>query len=306
MAYKLRDRLRGVGFTIPTVFTEDGSEVHHEALKENVEAIQDEGGRLIIPCGNTGEYYSLTQEERVNVVESTVEAAGDETAVVAGAGGSTKTVQRLLDTYEAAGVDGAMIMYPTHTYMHVQGVETYYRRIADHTDLDLVLYKRGDELTNDAIISLTEHPNVVGVKYAVDDINGLSMAIEQSSDDVVWIDGIAERFAPAYALEGAEGVTTGIGSFVTHQVLALMDALQAENWTRAKELRNLVRPYEELRQEPGKGNWISSANNVPAVKVGMEYAGLHGGPVREPLVELCEEDKERARKYYERISAYNV
>jgi len=306
MAYDLRDRLRGVGFTIPTVFTDDGSEVRHDALRENVEAIQDEGGRLIVPCGNTGEYYSLTQEERVSVVESTVEAANDETAVLAGAGGSTKTVQRLLDAYEAAGVDGAMIMYPSHTYMHVRGLETYYRRIADYTDLDLVLYKRGDELTNDAVVSLTEHPNVVGVKYAVDDINGLSMAIERSIEDVVWIDGIAERFAPAYALEGAEGVTTGIGNFVTPQVLALMDALRAGNWTRAKEIRNVVRPYEELRQEPGEDNWIGSANNVPAVKAGMEFAGLHGGPVREPLVELSEEDRERVRTYYERISEHDV
>jgi 4-hydroxy-tetrahydrodipicolinate synthase len=301
MSEPLAEKLRSVAVTVPTPFDETGAEVRHDALGEYVETMQDAGVRLIIPCGNTGEYYSLSHDERVAVVESTVAASDDGTAVVAGAGGSTKTVRRLLESYERVGVDGAMIMFPSHTYMHLRGVETYYRRIAASTDLDLVLYKRGDELSDDTILSLASLPNVVGVKYAVDDITGFSKAVDRSPDDVVWMDGIAERFAPTFALEGAEGYTSGIGSFVPDVALALMDALRAEEWGRARELRDLVRPYEELRQEPGADNWISSANNVPAIKFGMELAGLYGGPVREPLVELSEADKSRAREYYDRI-----
>jgi 4-hydroxy-tetrahydrodipicolinate synthase len=62
-----------------------------------------------------------------------------------------------------------------------------------------------------------------------------------------------------------------------------------------------LQPFESIRDEPGEDNSISSANNVPVVKFGMELAGFYGGRVREPLVELPDRDKERVREYYERV-----
>lgn len=301
MSYdSLKQNLRGVAFTNPTPFTEDGETVRHDALAENLESVVDAGGRVILPCGNTGEYYSLSHEERVAVVETTVETVGDSASVVAGVGGSTKTALDLIERYERAGADALLVMHPVHTFMHERGVEAYYRRLIESTDLGVVLYKRGPELTLDHLASLAAVENVVAVKYADNDVKAFSAAAS-SIDGVVWSNGIAERFAPAFALEGAEGFTTGIGNFVPEATLALMDALRDEDWERAREIRDLLRPYEDLREEPGADSAISAANNVPAVKFGMELAGLHGGPVREPLVDLSEEDRERAREYYDRI-----
>jgi 4-hydroxy-tetrahydrodipicolinate synthase len=301
MSYeRLKEDLRGVAFTNPTPFDEEGETIRHDALRENLEAVVDAGGRVIIPCGNTGEYYSLSHEERIATVETTVEAVGDSATVVAGVGGSTKTALDLIERYEAAGADALLVMHPVHTYMHERGVETYYRRIVESTDLGVVLYKRGPELTREHLASLARYDNVVAVKYADNDVKAFSAAAS-SIDGVVWSNGIAERFGPSFAVEGAEGYTTGIGNFVPEATLALMDALREEDWERAREIRDLLRPYEDLREEPGEDNVISAANNVPAVKFGMELAGLYGGPVREPLVELSERDRERAREYYDRI-----
>jgi len=301
MGYEsLKEDLRGVAFTNPTPFDGEGATIRHDALRENLGAVIDAGGRLVIPCGNTGEYYSLSHEERVAVVETTVEAVGDSASVVAGVGGSTKTALDLVERYERAGADGLLVMHPVHTYMHERGVESYYRRIVEATDLGVVLYKRGPELTHDHLAALAEYDNVVAVKYADNDVKAFSAAAA-AIDGVVWSNGIAERFAPAFALEGAEGYTTGIGNFVPGATLALMDALREEDWARARRIRDLLRPYEDLREEPGADNDIAAANNVPAVKVGMELAGLYGGPVREPLVDLSGVDRERAREYYDRI-----
>ena len=296
----LKADLRGVAFTNPTPFDDDGETVRHDALERNLEAIVDAGGRLVIPCGNTGEYYSLSQEERVAVVETTVEAVGDSASVLAGVGGSTKTALELIDRYEAVGADGLLVMHPVHTYVHERGIEAYYRRLIEATDLGVVLYKRGPELTHDHLAALAEYDNLVGVKYADNDVKAFSAAAS-SIPGVVWSNGIAERFAPSFALEGAEGYTTGIGNFVPEATLALMDAVRDEAWERAREIRDLLRPYEDLREETGADNAIAAANNVPAVKFGMELAGLYGGPVREPLVDLSEADRDRARKYYDRI-----
>jgi 4-hydroxy-tetrahydrodipicolinate synthase len=302
----LRQDLRNVAFTNPTPFTEDGEAVRYDELASNVEFIRDAGAEVIVPCGNTGEYYSLSNEERVAVVETTADAFGDEGTTVGGVGGSTKNATMLADRYADAGADAIMVMHPVHTYVHEEGVLDYYRTIADHTDLGVVLYKRGPELTHDHIRELATRENVVAVKYAVDSISEFSNGVQTTPSDIVWINGIAERYAPSFSLEGAEGFSTGIGNFVPEQVLALQEAFEAGDFSRAREIRDLLRPYEDLREETGPNNRFGSANNVPAVKYGLELVGRYGGPVREPLVDLSEADRERAEECYRAIVSTSV
>ncbi|QLG61746.1 dihydrodipicolinate synthase family protein [Halorarum salinum] len=300
---QLKANLRGVAFTNPTPFSADGADVRHDALAENTRHVVDAGGRVLIPCGNTGEYYSLTDDERVAVVSTTATAAGEDASIVAGAGGSTKEAIALADAYEDAGADAIMVMHPVHTYQHEAGLREYYRAIVDATDLPVVVYKRGPEVTADLIRELAAHERVVGVKYAEDDVAAFANLVASVDADVVWSNGIAERYAPSFAIEGAEGFTTGIGNFLPGEVLALMDAIRREDWARARELRDLLAPYERLRQGTGPDNEIRAANNVPGVKRGMELAGLYGGPVREPLASLSAADAERAEQYYEAAKA---
>jgi 4-hydroxy-tetrahydrodipicolinate synthase len=303
MAYEsLKDDLRDVAFTNPTPFGEDGEMILHDELASNIEYVRNAGARLIVPCGNTGEYYSLSNDERVAIVETTTEAFEGAGSVVGGVGGSTKNAKMLADRYADVGADAIMVMHPVHTYVHEDGILDYYQSLVDHTDLGVVLYKRGAELTHEHIRVLSERENVVAVKYAVNDISAFSEGVRTTPGNIVWINGIAERFAPSFSVEGAEGFTTGIGNFIPQKVLALQDALDDGDLTRAKKIRDLLRPYEDLREETGSNNRFSSANNVPAVKYGLELAGQYGGSVREPLVALSEDDQKRAEEYYEAIS----
>ena len=304
MTYEyLKDDLRGVAFTTPTPFTEGVEDVAYDRLRSHAQWLEDAGAGVVIPCGNSGEYYSLTDEERTSVVAETVDALDDDTTVVAGVGGSLPHAQNLADAYAEAGADGIMVMDPDHTYMHAEGLYDYYDQLADSTDLGVVLYKRSDLLTRDLLTRLAGIENVVGLKFAVNDIDAFSADANEVGDDLVLTTGIAERFAPAFALEGAEGFTTGIGGFAPEASLTLMDALEAEDWTRAREIRDRIRPYEDLREEPGANNTLAAANNVPAIKYGLELAGHYGGPVRPPLVGLTDEDKRRAEEYYEQLTA---
>ncbi len=300
---EMKDDLRGVAFTNPTPFSEDGEEIRHDALETHIEWLMDAGAELVLPCGNTGEYYSLSNDERVHVVRTVVDAVDGRGTVIAGVGGSTKTAIELSERYASAGADALLVMHPVHTFIHQDGLVDYYRRIIEATDLGVVFYKRGPEVTADHIEALADYENVLGVKYAVNDINAFARDTANVEGDIVWSNGIAERFAPAFAMEGAEGFTTGIGNFVPQASLDLMDALRENDWERARELRDLVRPYEDLRAEAGVNNTFEAANNVPAVKYGLELAGHYGGPVREPIVELGDEDKDRARAYYEAITS---
>jgi 4-hydroxy-tetrahydrodipicolinate synthase len=102
----------------------------------------------------------------------------------------------------------------------------------------------------------------------------------------------------AFAIEGADGYTTGLGNFAPHATLALLEALDRGQWKRARTIQQSLRPVEELRDESGKQSCLPSANNVPVVKYGMDLAGYEGGPVRDPLVELSERDRGRLETHY--------
>ena len=298
----LRERFRDVAFTTAVPFTADGSDVRYDALAENLSSLYDAGARVFIPCGNTGEYYALSNRERKRVVETHVDATGSDATVAGGVGGSLGTVRSLATAYEDAGADAIMVMHPLHTYIHESGLREYYHAVCDLTDLGVVIYKRGPEVTRGVLSELSGRDDVVAVKFAVNDVKEFAETVEDAPGEVTWLNGLAERFALSYAIEGAEGFTTGIGNFAPEATLALFDAVDDEDWARARRIQRAVRPFEDLREETGDGNDLRAANNVPAVKYGMHLAGHHAGPVRPPLVELSESDADRAEEYYARIA----
>ncbi|MFC4440341.1 MULTISPECIES: dihydrodipicolinate synthase family protein [Natrialbaceae] len=272
----LRDSFRDVAFTTATPFSDDGSEVLSNELADNLAKQYDAGARLFIPCGNTGEYYSLTDDERIEIVETHVESTGDDATIAGGAVGSLEEVNRLANAYKDAGADAIMVMHPDHTYTHEDGLTNYYHRICDATDLGVVIYKRGPGVTRDTICELSERENVVVVKFAVNDIKEFSQTVADAPGDVTWVNGIAERYALAFAIEGVTGYTTGLGNFAPETTLALFDAVENENWERARSIQRLLRPIEDLREESGEGNALPAANNVSVVKYGMDLAGYTG------------------------------
>lgn len=298
---RLQNAFRGVNFVTPTPFSDDGETVKHNRVRENASALQRRGARLLIPCGGVGEYYSLSTDERVNVVQETVEATDDETYVIGGVSGSQKNARELVNRYERAGADGIMLIFPHFPGMHEQGLRQYYESVIESTDLGVMIYLSDSRLTRNVLEDLVLLDNVVAVKYALNEDIRKFIRTREISNDVVWVNGNAEEAAPAMAIEGAEGFTTGIGNFVPELSLSLMETLREEDWARARRIRDLAVPLQRLRQEPGEGNSIPGANSVGVVKHGMNIAGLYGGPVREPHVYLTEADRQRVETYYDTI-----
>ena len=234
MSYpQLGDRFRDVAFATATPFSNDGERIRHGELRDNLRYLADHGANVFVPCGNTGEYYALDHDERVAVVRTHAETLDDEKTILAGVGGSTKTATELIDRYEDAGADAVMVMHPDHTYVHEQGLVEYYRRLAASTDLGIVVHKRGPELSKRVLTEVAGVDNIVAVKYAVDDIDAFSQTVAAAPDDVVWLNGIAERYALSFAIEGTEGFSTGVGNFAPEATLELFAMIERRDWERA-------------------------------------------------------------------------
>lgn len=300
----VEEGLRSVAAGLLTPFDDD-LEVDHGALRENARIVYDEGIRTVLACANISEYHSLSHEERIDVTATSVDALPDDATVLAGVGGATPEAKDLASAFDGVGVDALMVMPPTHTYVHEQGLLDYYRKLGEAAEAPLVPYVRGFDPSVGFLADLTGLDDVVGVKYALEDVPKFAEAVA-AGDDVVWVNGMAEPYAPALWAEGAEGFTAGVSNFEPRIGLALFDALERGDWERAREIRTACLPFQNFRGGTGTDNTLPGAVSVPTVKHGMELAGMTGGRVREPIVELTEAEKEQVEALYKDIDSFET
>lgn len=296
----VKEHLRGVAVGLLTPFNDD-LEINHTHLADNAQSLYDEGINTFLAAANISEYHSLTLDERIQIIETCVDALPAQACVLAGVGGNTGDAREMIRAYDDIGADAMMVMPPDHTYIHEQGLLEYYRKLSTATQQPLVPYVKGFDPSIQYLADLTRIDSVAGIKYALEDPVKLGEAIDKGADDVVWVDGLAEPFAVAFWAEGVEGFSAGVSNFRPEVGLGLYEALRNENWNRARSLRNICLPFQQLRDETGKENSIPGAISVPVVKKGLELAGRHGGHVREPITPLDPENEERAEVLYQQL-----
>ena len=221
----VRDALRGVAVGVLTPFDEDG-EIMFDALQTNAAQLSESGVGLFLANANISEFHSLTHDERFEVTRVAIEATDDSDVVFAGVGGATKMATALAQRQADAGADALMVMPPDHTYVHERGLMEYYRELGGATDLPLVPYIRGFDPSIEFLGDLTRIDDVAGVKYALEDAPKLGAAVAAGDDEVVWVNGLAEEYAPAFFAEGAEGFTAGVSNFIPALGLRLFAALE--------------------------------------------------------------------------------
>ena len=280
--------LRGVSVTTATPFTNDLSQIDARGISTNLEFLKKNGVRLVIPCGNTGEFYSLSEMEWTQVVKSTIEVCSGKVAVMPGVGQSITTAIAMAKQAESMGAEGVMILYPQHVFSSEEGVLGYYRKVLDATKIGVVLYKKGPLLTDAVLKNLISYKNVVGVKYAFGRVVDFAYSVQTLGKRVIWSCGTAERFAPFYWLAGAEGFTSGLGNFAPKVSQRMYDALKRNDYAEAMKVQAMITSFENLRE--GKG----TANNVPVVKAVMDYLGLVGGECRPPIQSLSAAERKAA------------
>jgi 4-hydroxy-tetrahydrodipicolinate synthase len=259
-----------------TPFTEDGS-VDVDCYRKLVTRLLDGGVTAVTPNGNTGEFYTLTPQERQLVLETCTAAAAGRAAVVAGVGFDVQTAAADARAARDAGADAIMIHQPVHPYLSPAGWVDYNAAIAAAVpELGVLPYLKSRAITGAHIAELADRaPNVIGLKYSVDDpVHFAAVRADAGGDRLLWIAGLAEPYAPSYWQAGARGFTSGLANVAPRVALDLLAALRAGDGVEEAWLR--VRRFEELRARGG------AADNVAVVKEALHQRGLCRRDVRPP------------------------
>src|SRR5665811_1544808 len=216
-----RNSLQGVGITPVTPFTSDLSRVDLRGLRSNLEFLIEQGATLLYPCGNTGEFTSLSLDEWTSVVEVSIDVAAGKAAVAPGVGHGYATAREMLRRAADLGVDGALVMPPHPTYLSDSGIIAYLAGLAELEAVPIVVYKRGGWPSNRALQELVRDVPVAGVKYGEPDVSAFASNVAASNPELVWTCGVAERYAPFFAEAGAGGFTSGLANVAPHLALEM-------------------------------------------------------------------------------------
>ena len=284
---KFKEVLSDFSVTTTTPFTDDLKEVDTTAISTNIEFLIKNEVPLIIPNGNTGEFYSLSEHEWEVVLKATVDASNAKSTIMSGVGHSVTTAISQLEKVRDMGVPAVMIHYPQHVFVSEEGLFSYYRELLDAAKgLNVVLYKKGPQLTDTMLEKLMTCENLIGVKYAFGRIVDFSRTVHRLGHKIVWSCGTAERFAPFFFLAGARAFTSGLCNFAPQVSRRMVEALKKEDFTEAMKIQQMITPLEDLREGRDK------AKNVPIVKTAMDQVGLRGGLCRPPIHPLSDAERQ--------------
>jgi 4-hydroxy-tetrahydrodipicolinate synthase len=272
----LRKSLAGISGILVTPF--DGADnVAPARLAPIVDRAIAAGVHMLVANGNTGEFYGLTTAEAEKMVHAAAELVAGRVPLIGGVGKSVGDACALARASRAAGARVMMVHLPPDPFVAPRGVVVYVKRVADAGDgLPIMLYLRNDAIGLDAIEALTQVPGVAGVKWACPTPMRLAEAIRRCAPDIVWVDGLAEPWAPPFYAVGARGFTSGLINVWPAQSVAIHRALDAGDYDEAGKLIGVMAPFEEVRAEEMSGT------NVTGVKAALQLIGNDCGPTRPP------------------------
>lgn len=261
-----------------------------DGLRENLAKLLAHPLCAVVAAGGTGEMYSLTPDEHLEVIQTTVAAAGGRVPVIAGVGFGQRLAVELARAAAAAGVDGILAFPPYYPQADDEGMLAYYRSIGEATRLGMLIYSRDwANFSPDMVERLSSIPTLVAWKDGQGDIRRLQAIINRLGDRLYWIGGAGDDMVPAYYSIGIRTYTSSIATVAPRLSLKLHQLAAAGGRDELEQLmQRCVVPLYAMRARR-KGYEVST------MKALMDLAGLRGGPVRPPLVEVSDLEREELR-----------
>ncbi|MBN1134993.1 MAG: dihydrodipicolinate synthase family protein [Anaerolineae bacterium] len=283
--------LSGVFPPIITPFDADGS-VAYDALSANLERwnAYDLAGYVVL--GSNGEGPYLDGDERARILDVCRQAIPPGKLLIAGTGSeSTRAAIALTRLAAEAGADAALVVTP-HYYgprMTPDALVHHYHQLAGASPIPIILYNvpKATHLDMDAatIARAAQHPNVVGLKESSGNVAKLADVIRLCGPDFQAMSGTASAFFPSLAV-GAVGGVLALANIAPQRCIDLYRLFQAGRWAEAADLQRRMIPVNAA---------ITARYDIAGLKAALDMLGYYGGPVRSPLLDLSDADRQSLR-----------
>lgn len=277
---------------VVTPFDASGA-VDHDRFRELVAYLVENGSDGVVVAGTTGEAPTLSDDERLELIATAVDAVGDRATVIAGTGTySTAHSVHLTERAHELGVDGLLVVTPYYNKPPVRGIVEHFKAVADASDKPIVVYNIPARvvlnLETETIAQLAEIPTVRAVKQANPDLEQaraiveLGLALYAGDDDLI---------LPFAELGGTGGICVHT-HVVGPQVKELVTRAREGDHEGARRIEQETAPALEI---------LKVQTNPIAIKAALNLLGHDVGGLRLPLVEATEDEIARVRDCLERL-----
>ena len=270
---------KGCGTALLTPFK--GGEVDYESFAATVDWQVETGIDFLVPLGTTGETPTLTESEKLQVLEVTRQHAQGR-PVVAGVG--SNSVKATLDNMRLLqDADAFLVVVPFYNKPPQRGMYAYFKAIAESTDKPIILYnvpgRTGSNLEAETTLALARDvKNIVGVKEASGKMDQCKAILEGRPEGFSVLSGNDDDTFQLMKA-GADGVISVASNVFPSAMVDFVHALQRGEWETAKTMDERLHPlFKNLFVEP---------NPIPA-KAAMAQLGLMENSLRLPLVPATE------------------
>ena len=283
----LGKEFKGVYTALVTPFLENGK-VNEETLRKLVD-LQIEGGvQGLVPMGTTGESPSLNHEEHIDVISIVIDQCKGKIPVIAGTGSnSTEEAINLTAKAKQLGASASLQVAPYYNKPTQEGLYQHFSKIAEEIDLPHIVYnipgRSGVNITNDTMLRLAKHKNIVAVKDATGNLNQMMDLVSRKPDDLVILSGDDNLCFPIITL-GGSGVISVASNIVPGKMVELVNASLNGDNEKAKKLHYELLPLLKVL--------FIETNPIP-IKAIMALKGLIKEIYRLPMCPLSKENKEK-------------
>lgn len=241
----------------------------------------------IIVCGSLGEASTLTADEKIAILKTAKEVAGDKPVLLTVAEDSTRAACQLARAAHAAGADGLMLLPAMRYVSDERETLHHYQRVADASPLPIMIYNNpvayGVNITPEMYAVMAREPKFVAIKESSGDIRTLTNVINVVGRRFALFSGV-DDLALESLMMGADGWVAGLVVAFPKETVAIHRLAQAGRWDEARALYRWFAPLLHLDV---------SMKLVQNLKLCETLVGVGNEAVRAPRLPLTGAERER-------------
>ncbi len=290
---------------VVTPFKENG-DVDYEGMVQIGEKLLEKGwADSFILTGTTGEFHTMTSEERIKIFQTMYDAFKGRIPIIAGTGApSTRETIKLTKAAEEIGYETVMVVAPYYTRPSQAEIKNHYQLVARAVKVDILIYNipifTGVNTSPEIVAELAKEPNIVGLKEEAE-LNAKQMTefINVTPDDFIIYNGddtmVLESFVQGYERIG--GVISGGAHLVGDQIREMIDCLHEGKVQEASVIQRRLLPLYRIMGQGGR------TNPVCLIKDAMRMVGYPAGYPRLPMLPGTEEEVKNVRELMIKVGA---
>lgn len=287
-----------------TPFKEDQSLDYEAAVSIAEKLIADQQADSIILTGTTGEFFTMSFEERVKLFKVIKDAVGNKIPLMAGVGcASTIETMALAKKAEEIGFEIMMVVSPYYTKPTQKELYNHFKKVAESVNIQMMLYNipifTGVNINPETVAKLSEIENIIAVKEEAElNPKQITEFINITPDDFVIYCGDDPMILEAFAQGGTErigGIVSGGSHIIGVQLRKMIEMFLKGNIQEAAKMQQKYLPLFRIMGQNGRTNPVS------LIKEAMKKVGYNAGIPRLPLSPGTEEEFAEVRRVMEKL-----